>query len=113
METRVGVARADALRNLGLRTANAPLQALSTMLIQADRFGTSVAEALRIHAEAMRTARQHAAMRTARQHAAEERAAKASVKLTFPVVLFIFPAVLIVMAGPAIIGLMRSALFAE
>jgi tight adherence protein C len=104
METRVGVARADALRNLGLRTANAPLQALSTMLIQADRFGTSVAEALRIHADAMRTAR---------QHSAEERAAKASVKLTFPVVLFIFPAVLIVMAGPAIIGLMKSALFAE
>lgn len=104
METRVGVARSDALRNLGLRTGNGPLQALSTMLIQADRFGTSVADALRIHADAMRTTR---------QHAAEERAAKASVKLTFPVVLFIFPAVLIVMAGPAIIGLMKSALFAE
>lgn len=104
METRVGLARAEALRNLGRRTNSAAVQGLSTMLIQAERFGTSIAAALRVHADTLRTLR---------QYAAEERAAKASVKLTFPVVLFIFPAVLIVLAGPAVIGLFKSALFAD
>ena len=66
--------------------------------------GTSVASALRVHAESLRISR---------QQAAEEQAAKASVKLTFPLVFFIFPAVLIVLAGPAAIGLFKSALFAE
>lgn len=104
METRVGLPRADALKNLGMRTGNQAVRTLTTMLIQAERFGTSVADALRVHADTLRVAR---------QHSAEERAAKASVKLTFPVVLFIFPAVLIVLIGPALIGLFRSALFAE
>lgn len=104
METRVGLARAEALRNLGRRTNSPAVQGLSTMLIQAERFGTSIAAALRVHGDTLRTIR---------QHSAEERAAKASVKLTFPVVLFIFPAVLIVLAGPAVIGLFKSALFAE
>jgi len=104
METRVGLARSEALRNLGQRTGSRPIQSLATMLIQAERFGTSVAAALRTHADTLRTQR---------QHAAEEQAAKASVKLTFPVVLFIFPAVLIVLAGPAAIGLFKSALFAN
>jgi len=104
METRVGVSRAEALRNMGTRTGSKSLQALSAMLIQAERFGTSIAGALRIHGECLRTER---------QHAAEELAAKATVKLSFPVVLFIFPALLIVLAGPACIGLFRSALFAE
>ena len=72
--------------------------------MQADRFGTSIASALRVHAESLRISR---------QQAAEEQAAKASVKLTFPLVFFIFPAVLIVLAGPAAIGLFHSALFAE
>jgi tight adherence protein C len=101
METRVGLARADALKNLGQRTGNPGLQSLAAMLIQAERFGTSIAQALRIHADSLRTAR---------QHAAEEIAAKTTVKLSFPVVLFIFPAVLIVLAGPAAIGLLKSAL---
>jgi tight adherence protein C len=104
METRVGLSRAEALRNLGTRTGCAPIQTLATMLIQAERFGTSMAQSLRIQAESMRAAR---------QNAAEEMAAKASVKLTFPVVLFIFPAVLIVLGAPAAIGLLKSALFAE
>jgi tight adherence protein C len=102
METRVGLSRSEALKNLGVRTGNAPLQSLSAMLIQAERFGTSIASALRIHAESLRTKR---------QHAAEEMAAKASVKMSFPLVLFIFPATFIVLAGPTVIGLFNSALF--
>jgi tight adherence protein C len=101
METRVGLARPDALRNLGLRTGNAPLQSLAAMLIQADRFGTSIAQALRVHAESLRLAR---------QHKAEEMAAKTSVKLSFPLVLFIFPATFIVLIGPTVIEIMASPL---
>ena len=101
METRVGLSRAEALKNLGSRTGNAALQSLATMLIQADRFGTSVATALRVHADTLRTTR---------QFAAEESAAKASVKLTFPLVLFIFPATFIVLAGPTVVQLMESEL---
>lgn len=104
METRVGLSRADALRNLGRRTQSIAIQSLAAMLIQAERFGTSIAAALRIHAETLRAER---------QHAAEEQAAKASVKLTFPVVLFIFPAVLIILAGPAVIGLLRDFVLAD
>ncbi|HEX2971970.1 MAG TPA: type II secretion system F family protein [Tepidisphaeraceae bacterium] len=104
METRIGLPRSDAMRNLGLRTGSPALQAVSTMLIQAERFGTSIAAALRVQADTLRTER---------QHAAEELAAKASVKLTFPVVLFIFPAVLIVLGGPAIIGLLKSSLLGQ
>ena len=104
METRVGLARSDALRNLGQRTGAEALQALAAMLIQAERFGTSISAALRIHADTLRTQR---------QNAAEEMAAKASVKLSFPIVLFIFPAVLIVLAGPAAIQLFKSSLFNE
>lgn len=99
METRVGLSRSEALRNMGLRTGNEALKALSSMLIQADRFGTSIANALRVHAETLRNNR---------QHAAEEQAAKASVKMSFPLVLFIFPATFIVLAGPTVIGLMNS-----
>lgn len=99
METRVGLARAEAMRNLGQRTGNAALQSLASMLIQADRFGTSIAQALRVYSDTLRVNR---------QHAAEEQAAKASVKMTFPLVLFIFPATFIVLAGPTIINLMNS-----
>ena len=102
METRVGLSRSEALKNLGVRTGNPALQSLASMLIQAERFGTSIAGALRIHAESLRTKR---------THAAEEMAAKASVKLSFPLVLFIFPATFIVLAGPTVINLMRSSLF--
>lgn len=104
METRVGLSRAESLKNLGLRTGNSAFQSLAAMLIQAERFGTSIAGALRIHADSLRINR---------QHAAEEMAAKASVKMSFPLVLFIFPATFIVLAGPTILGLMHSALFTE
>ena len=99
METRVGLSRAETLKNMGTRTGNAAIQSLAAMLTQADRFGTSIANALRIHADTLRQAR---------QHAAEEMAAKASVKMSFPLVLFIFPATFIVLAGPTFIGLMNS-----
>jgi tight adherence protein C len=101
METRVGLSRMEALKNLGVRTGCEALQSLAAMLIQADRFGTSIASALRIHADTLRQNR---------HHAAEELAAKASVKMSFPLVLFIFPATFIVLAGPTVIGLLNSPL---
>ncbi|MEA2708947.1 MAG: tight adherence protein [Phycisphaerales bacterium] len=102
METRVGLSRVDALRNLGQRTGCASLQSLAAMLVQTERFGTSIAQALRVHAEGLRVKR---------QHAAEEQAAKTTVKLAFPVVLFIFPTLIVVLGGPAFILLFKSPLF--
>jgi tight adherence protein C len=102
METRVGLSRGEALKNLGERTGVEGLKSLSSMLTQADRFGTSIANALRVQAETLRSQR---------QAAAEEMAAKASVKMSFPLVLFIFPATFIVLAGPTVIGLLNSPLF--
>jgi len=99
METRVGLTRSEALKNIGTRTGSRALQSLAAMLVQADRFGTSIATALRVHAETMRSQR---------HMAAEEMAAKASVKMSFPLVLFIFPATFIVLAGPTIVQLMNS-----
>ena len=99
METRVGLPRMDALKNMGTRTGCEALQSLASMLIQADRFGTSIAQALRVHADTLRQNR---------QHAAEEMAAKASVKMTFPLVLFIFPATFIVLMGPVFIQLFSN-----
>jgi len=102
METRIGVQRMQALRNLGQRTGSAALQSLAAMLVQTERFGTSIAQALRVHAESLRTKR---------QHKAEEQAAKTTVKLAFPVVLFIFPCLIVVLGGPAFILFFKSALF--
>ena len=99
METRVGLSRTEAMKNLAQRTGNEAVQSLVAMVVQADRFGTSIAQALRVHAESLRAAR---------QAAAEELAAKASVKMSFPLVLFIFPATFIVLAGPTVIQLFRS-----
>jgi tight adherence protein C len=99
METRIGLSRAEALKNMGIRTGNAAIQQLVAMLVQAERFGTSIADALRIQSETLRIKR---------QHVAEELAAKASVKMSFPLVLFIFPATFIVLAGPTVLGLFNS-----
>lgn len=104
LETRVGLSRADALKNMGQRTGSAALQSLAAMLIQAERFGTSIAGALRIHGESLRSTR---------QFKAEEMAAKASVKMSFPLVLFIFPATFLILAGPTVIGLMNSPFFKD
>ena len=102
METRIGMPRMQALRNLGQRTGSPALQSLAAMLVQTERFGTSIAQALRVHAESLRLKR---------QHKAEEQAAKTTVKLAFPVVLFIFPCLIVVLGGPAFILFFKSAMF--
>ena len=101
MQTRVGMPRQEALKGLGTRTSNSSMMSLSAMLNQAERFGTSIAQALRVHAESLRVAR---------QHKAEEQAAKSVVKMSFPLVLFIFPATFIVLLGPVMISLFNSPL---
>jgi tight adherence protein C len=101
LEIRAGKARDESLKHLALRTGVPEVQNLSTILIQTSRFGTSLAKALRVHADGVRTKR--------RQHA-EEQAAKTAVKLVFPLLLFIFPAMFIVLVGPAAIRIMQSLL---
>ncbi|HUP01716.1 MAG TPA: type II secretion system F family protein [Gemmatimonadota bacterium] len=93
-EIRAGTPRGDALRDLGERTGVADLKSLTAMLIQTDRFGTSIATALRVHSDTLRTKR---------RQRAEEAAAKTTIKLVFPLVLFIFPAMFVVILGPAIL----------
>jgi tight adherence protein C len=97
-ETRAGKTRLDAFRNLADRTKVDDVRALVAMLIQTDRFGTSVSMALKTHAEVSRTKR---------RQRAEERAAKIGVKLVFPLVLCLFPAFYVVTLGPAIIQFVR------
>jgi len=99
MEIQMGITRAEALTNLGIRTAVAELNSLSAILIQAERFGTSIATALRVHADSLRLKR---------RQAAEERAAKTAVKLIIPLIFFIFPAIFIVLTGPAALNLYRT-----
>ena len=94
-----GVPRFDALRGLARRTGVDDLYALVAMLIQTDRLGTSVADALRAHAQSMRTRR---------RQRAEILARKAAVKLAFPLVLLILPALLVVILGPAAIQLSKA-----
>jgi len=98
LELRAGASRADALRNLALRVALEDVDALVSMLVQADRFGTSVAESLRVHSESLRTKR---------RIGAEEAAAKLPVKLVFPLVFCVFPGLLTVLLGPAVITVYR------
>ncbi|MDX1624558.1 MAG: type II secretion system F family protein [Gemmatimonadota bacterium] len=93
LEIRAGTPREDALRRLGERTGVDDIRSLAAMLIQTDRFGTSIARALRVHSETLRTKR---------RQRAEEAAAKTTIKLVFPLVLFIFPAMFVVILGPAI-----------
>lgn len=98
LEMRAGANRTEALRNLALRSGLEDLEDLVAMLIQADKFGTSLAESMRVQSEVMRT------KRTQR---AEEIAAKIPVKLVLPLGLFIFPTLLLVLLGPAAIQLMQ------
>jgi tight adherence protein C len=99
LEMRAGTPREDALRNLGERTDVADLRSLATMLIQTDRFGTSIAQALRVHSDTLRTKR---------RQRAEEAAAKTTIKLVPPLVFFIFPAIFVVVLGPAMIHLINE-----
>jgi len=96
-EIRAGKPRDEALRNLGDRTGVNDVKSLVAMLVQTDRFGTSIADSLRVFADSMRTKR---------RQRAEELVAKAAIKLIFPLLLCIFPALLIVLMGPALIRMM-------
>ena len=94
LELRAGKARSEALRNLADRTGVDDLSSLVTMLIQTDKFGTSVAQSLRVYSETLRTKR---------RQRAEEAAAKTGVKMVFPLVFCIFPSIWVVTIGPAAI----------
>ena len=98
-EIRAGKPRVEAFKNFAARTKVDDVQSLVALLVQTDKFGTSLAQALRTHADTSRTKR--------RQNA-EERAGKLGVKLVFPLVLFLFPALYIVILGPAVITFVRA-----
>src|SRR5262245_11899788 len=99
LEIRAGTPRDDAFSNMGERTGLDDLKSLMAMLIQTDRFGTSIAQALRVQADTLRTKR---------RQRAEEAAAKTTIKLVFPLVLLIFPAMFVVILGSAIIQIFEA-----
>ena len=99
LQLQMGRARNDVLHDLGSRTGVDDLKQLAAILIQADKFGSSVGQALRVQSDSMRTRR---------SQMAEEKAAKTAVKLIFPLVLFIFPAIFIVLVGPAAITMVNE-----
>jgi tight adherence protein C len=99
LEQRAGVSRADAWTHFADRAALDSVRALTALIIQVDQFGSSIAKALRAHSDTLRTQR---------RQQAEEQAAKMSVKIVFPLVLFIFPSLFIVVLGPAIISMTES-----
>ena len=99
LEIRAGASRERALKNLAQRVDLEEIAALVAMLVQVERFGTSVAESLRIHSEALRTKR---------RQRAEELAAKVPVKLLFPMIFCIFPALIVVLLGPAMIAVYHT-----
>jgi tight adherence protein C len=101
LELRAGSTRERALRNLALRTGVEDIDTLVAMLIQADRFGTSIADSLRVHADTLRSKR---------RQRAEERAAKVPTKLLFPLIFCIFPSMMLVLLGPAFIAIFRTML---
>ena len=98
MEIRAGISRADAFKNMNVRTGVPQIHSLTTLLAQTSRFGTSLATALRVHADSMRIKR---------RQMAEATAAKSAVKMVFPLVLFIFPAIFVVLVGPGAIQIIK------
>ncbi|GMV52186.1 MAG: pilus assembly protein TadC [Nitrospira sp. OLB3] len=98
LELRTGVQRQEALRNLAYRTDLEEVKNLVALLVQTDRFGTSIGQALRVHADSMRATR---------RLKAEELAAKLPVKLLLPLIFFIFPSMFVVTIGPAVIRMVR------
>jgi len=99
LELRAGFSREQALRNLSERADLEEIRSLIALLIQTDRFGTSVGQALRVHSDSMRINR---------RLRAEELAAKLPVKLMLPLILFIFPSLMVVIIGPGAIRLIRN-----
>ncbi|MCA9083932.1 MAG: type II secretion system F family protein [Planctomycetaceae bacterium] len=99
MQLQMGKPRRDVLHDLGVRTGVDDMRALAAILIQADRFGSSIAQALRVQSDSMRTKR---------RQMAEEKAQGAAVKMIFPLVLFIFPGIFVILVGPAGIQLMDN-----
>jgi len=99
LEIRAGTPREEALRHLGERTGLKDIQGLVAMLIQTDRFGTSIAQALRVHSDDLRVKR---------RQRAEEQAAKTTIKLVIPLAIFVFPAMFVVILGPAVLNIMES-----
>lgn len=99
MAIRAGTPRDQALLDLAERTGVKEIRSLATMLIQTERFGTSIAHSLRVHAETMRVKR---------RQRAEEAAAKTTIKMIFPLALCIFPALFVVILGPALISIVQS-----
>jgi len=99
LEMRAGKPRAEALRNLVERTGVDDIRSLVGTLIQTDRFGTSVAQALRVHSDSLRTER---------RQRAEEQAAKTTIKMVPPLVVFVLPSIIFVTIGPAVIDLIRQ-----
>jgi tight adherence protein C len=98
-QLQIGRPRRDVLHDLGVRTGVDDVRSLAAILIQADRFGSSIAQALRVQSDSMRTRR---------KQLAEEKAAKTAVQLIFPLVLFIFPGIFVVLVGPAAISIMKT-----
>jgi len=98
LELRAGASRNQALHNLALRTGVDEVRLFVAMLVQADRFGVSMADSLRVHSESLRTKR---------RLRAEEAAAKIPLKLLFPLIMCIFPSLMIVLMGPAVISIYR------
>lgn len=98
-ETQMGIPRAEAMAKMAERTKVPDMQSLVAIVAQAERLGTSIAQTLRIHAETMRIKR---------RQRAEERAAKTTIKLLFPLVFFLFPTIFVVILGPAVINILRS-----
>ena len=101
LELRAGAPRERALRNLGIRTGVEEVEVFVAMINQADRFGTSIAQSLRVHSETVRTLR---------RQKAQEAAAKIPLKLLFPLIFCIFPALMLVIIGPAVIQMIRVVL---
>ena len=99
LEQRAGRPRGDAWKHMAERTDVDCVRNLVSMLVQAEQFGTSVAKTLRIHSDTLRTQR---------VQAVEEAAAKTTIKLLFPLVLFIFPTLFVVVLGPAVLSIMDS-----
>ena len=98
-QVQMGRARKDVLRDLGIRTGVDDVRALAAVIIQAEKFGSSIGSALRVQSDSMRTKR---------RQLAEERAAKTAVKIMIPLVLFIFPGVFVVLVGPAGIQIAKT-----